>query len=256
MGDFPQNWHYFGASVRGPAHLRSGTLNQDAWRGGRLHSGAAIAVCDGLGSRPHARRGAREACRAVLSAVRQWSAVHAAPIEVLLRLIHATWSLRVHPYAEADCATTCLFAVAGSDGRLHVAQLGDGLSLVMDSKGLRTTTRAADDFVNETTGLGIARQLSEWDTFECDQSAETAVLLATDGIADDLDGTRLGEFVHFVRATYCPLAPAERWQRVAKDLRNWPTPYHRDDKTLAFLWREMGLATKSTKSTKGDPLHC
>ena len=40
-------------------------------------------------------------------------------------------------------------------------------------------------------------------------------------------------------ATYCPLAPAERWRRVAKDLRNWPTPYHRDDKTLAFLWREM-----------------
>ena len=63
-----------------------------------------------------------------------------------------------------------------------------------------------------------------------------AVLLATDGIADDLDSFRLGEFIHFVRSTYCPLAPAVRWRRLAYDLRNWPTPYHSDDKTLAFLW--------------------
>ena len=160
-----------------------------------------------------------------------------APIEKLLKLIQATWSLRVHPYAEEDCATTCLFAVVGSDGRLHVAQLGDGLSLVMDGDVLRTITRTADDFANETNGLGIARRFSEWETFECDPSAETAVLLATDGISDDLDSTRLGEFVHFVRSTYCPLAPAARWRHLARDLRNWPTPYHSDDKTLAFLWQ-------------------
>ena len=238
MGTSSQNWHYFGASVRGPAHVRDGIPNQDAWRGGHFRNGAAIAVCDGLGSRLHAWRGAQEACRAVLSAVRQWSAVPTAPIETLLRLIHATWSLRVHPYAEEDCATTCLFAVAGSDGRLHVAQLGDGLSLVMENNALRTMTRAADDFANETTGLGIARRLSEWETFECAPSAETAVLLATDGVSDDLDGTRLGEFVHFIRSTYCPLTPAERWRRVAHDLRDWPTLYHSDDKTLAFLWRD------------------
>lgn len=236
MGTSPQSWHYFGASVRGPAHVHNGVPNQDAWRGGHFREGTLIAVCDGLGSRPHSRRGAQEACRAVAVAVRQWSAVPTAPIEKLLKLIHATWSLRVHPYAEEDCATTCLFAVAGSNGRLHVAQLGDGLSLVMDGSVLRTITRTADDFANETNGLGIARRLSEWETFECDPSTEAAVLLATDGISDDLDGTRLGEFVHFVRSTYCPLAPAARWRRLAHDLRNWPTPYHSDDKTLAFLW--------------------
>lgn len=237
METLSQNWHYFGASVRGPVHVRNRALNQDAWRGGHLRNGTVIVVCDGLGSRPHSRRGAQEACQAVFSAARQWLAVPTAPIEMLLKLIHATWSLRVHPYAEEDCATTCLFAVASNDHQIHVAQLGDGLSLVMDGNVLRTITRTADDFSNETTGLGIARQLSEWQTLECNQSSETAVLLATDGIADDLDNSRLGEFVHFVSSTYCPLAPSERWQRVARDLRNWPTPYHSDDKTLAFLWR-------------------
>ena len=236
MGTSPPNWHYFGASVRGPAHIRNRAPNQDAWCGGRLCNGAVVAVCDGLGSRPHSRRGAREACRVVATAARQWCAVPTAPIEMLLKLIHATWSLRVYPYAEEDCATTCLFAVADSDGRLHIAQLGDGLSLVMDGNVLQTITRTADDFSNETTGLGIARRLSEWQTLECSQSSETAVLLATDGIADDLDSSRLGEFVRFVRSTYCPLAPAARWRRLAHDLRNWPTPYHSDDKTLAFLW--------------------
>ena len=65
---------------------------------------------------------------------------------MLLKLIHATWSLRVYPYAEEDCATTCLFAVADKDGRLYVAQLGDGLSLVMDGNVLQTITRTAGDF--------------------------------------------------------------------------------------------------------------
>ena len=248
MGTSPPNWHYFGASVRGPTHVRNRVLNQDAWRGGRLCNGAVVVVCDGLGSRPHSRRGAREACRAVAAAARQWCVVPTAPIEMLLKLIHATWALRVYPYAEEDCATTCLFAVADKDGRLYVAQLGDGLSLVMDGDVLRTIKRTADDFSNETTGLGIARRLSEWQTLECSQSSETAVLLATDGIADDLDNSRLGEFVHFVRSTYCPLAPAVRWRRLAHDLRNWPTPYHSDDKTLAFLWNN------PTETEKYDPL--
>lgn len=231
--------------------MRNRAPNQDAWRGSHLRNGTVIAVCDGLGSRLHSRRGAQEACRAVFSATRQWLAVPTAPIEMLLKLIHATWSLRVHPYAEEDCATTCLFAIAGNDGQLHVAQLGDGLSLVIEDNVLRTITRIADDFANETTGLGIVKRLSEWQTLECSQSPETTVLLTTDGIADDLDSSRLCEFVHFVRSTYCPLAPATRWRRLAHDLRNWPTPYHSDDKTLAFLWRNSLEVKKNDQISEG-----
>jgi len=143
----------------------------------------------------------------------------------------------VFPYNKADCATTCLFAVVGPDGRLHVAQLGDGLALLVSEDSVVQVGRERDGFTNETTGLGVARHLSEWDTLETDASQITSVLLASDGIADDLDGSTLWGFADFVLHTYTELPPTERWRRLSADLRAWPTPYHSDDKTLALMWR-------------------
>lgn len=237
MATTSQTWRFFGASVRGPGHIRDGLPNQDAWRGSALKGADVIVVCDGLGSKPHSDHGAKQACRAVVSSVVQWCASPGAPLKALLRLIHATWSLRVHPHEESDCATTCLLAVAGSDGRIHVAQLGDGLSLVSQPESLHRVGHDRAGFGNETTGLGIARRLSDWATYEGQQDQVHSVLLATDGIADDLDSSKLKGFSDYVHATYSGLPPRQRWLRLSRDLRDWPTPLHSDDKTLAFLWR-------------------
>lgn len=88
-------WSAMGASVRGPEHRRDGRPNQDAWLGRITREAALAVVCDGLGSRPHSAVGSRAACRAVATATRQWVAGPDSPPELLLRLVHALWNLRV-----------------------------------------------------------------------------------------------------------------------------------------------------------------
>jgi hypothetical protein len=238
-------WSAMGASVRGPEHRMDGRPNQDAWLS-RVARGTALAVvCDGLGSRSQSQLGSRAACRAVADAVRHWEVVPDAPPELLLRLVHALWNLRVHQTGRENSATTCLFAAVVRDGRLLLAQLGDGLVILKTGHGTTTLEPPLERFGNATTGLGIAADVREWRVHvEPRFEGAAAVLLATDGVADDLlPGKRL-EFLDFLVARYGPQAGGARARAIAKELREWPTPRHRDDKTVAVLWK--GIATEAS----------
>ena len=61
------------------------------------------------------------------------------------------------------------------------------------------------------------------------------VVLATDGVADDLDPERLGAFTDWLTTDVARLAPMARWRRLHQELRDWPVPRHVDDKTVAVL---------------------
>jgi hypothetical protein len=226
-----------GASVRGPAHARQGQPNQDAWlcRIGRRASLAV--VCDGLGSREHAAFGSRAACRAVGDAARQWLAIRGAPVEHLLRLVHALWNMRVHALGRDTCATTCLFALADCDTRIVLAQLGDGLAMLKTSHG-EAILEANERFSNTTTGLGIANDLRAWRVHVATEvTAPASILLTTDGIADDLVADRRFAFVDHLIDRYGALPTASRSRALAASLRAWPAPLHADDKTVAALWK-------------------
>jgi len=229
---------FFGVSVRGPAHEREGQPNQDAWMGRLTPAGVVVVVCDGLGSRQRSDFGARAACSAVVDCARVWGVVADAPPDLLVRAVHAMWNIRVHAAGRDACATTCLFAVTCADGRLVIAQLGDGLILLRRATGELIALLPDDDrFSNETRALGVATSLTDWRIHvEADAPLGTAVLLCTDGIADDLAPAMRGAFLEHVRDRYGGMQSATRRRAVARDLRRWPTPLHRDDKTLALLW--------------------
>ncbi len=237
-------WDAMGASVRGPEHRKDGRPNQDAWLS-RVARGTALAVvCDGLGSRPHSAAGSRAACRAVAVAVRHWAGSRDAPPELLLRLIHAMWNLGVHGTGRDESATTCLFAVVTKDGRLLLAQLGDGLVMLKTPKGTMTLEPPADRFGNATTGLGIASDVREWRLhLEPHCTGAASILLATDGVADDLLPEKRADFLEFLIASYGPRSATARSRAIAKQLRGWPTPRHRDDKTVAVLWNDATAET-------------
>lgn len=228
-----------GASVQGPEHRRTGHPNQDAWMS-RVTQGVTLAVvCDGLGSRPHSATGSRAACVAVADAVRHWAAQPNVPPEMLLRLVHALWNVRVHATGRDACATTCLFAVVTKDGRLLLAQLGDGLVMLKTSQGITTLEPPSDRFGNTTTGLGIATDVREWRFhYEPLFTGAASIMLATDGVADDLLLEKRSEFMTFLINQYGGLPAQQRTRAIAKQLRAWPTPRHLDDKTVAVLWDE------------------
>ncbi len=225
-------WSTMGASVRGPEHRKDGRPNQDAWFSRCAHGAALAVVCDGLGSRPHSAVGARAGCRAVSDAVRHWADIPDAPPDPL-------WNLRVSETGRDESATTCLFAVATKDGRLLLAQLGDGLVMLKTSKGTITLEPSAERFGNATTGLGIASDVREWRFhLEPHFTGAASILLATDGVADDLLPEKRADFLEFLVTNYGSCPTTARTRSIAKQLREWPTPRHRDDKTVAVLWND------------------
>lgn len=226
-----------GASVQGPQHRREGKPNQDAWLRRLASDSALVVVCDGMGSRKHSATGSRAACRAVADAVRLWAKSPDAPPDLLLRLVHALWNVRVHQTGRDECATTCLFAAATKDGRLVMAQLGDGIVMLKTPRGITTLESSSDRFGNTTTGLGIAKDVREWRIHvEPKIAGEAVVMLATDGVADDLLPEKRSGFINFLVTQYGELPVAARSRAIARTLHEWPTPRHLDDKTVAVLW--------------------
>jgi hypothetical protein len=138
-----------------------------------------------------------------------------------------------------ESATTCLFAVATRDGRLLLAQLGDGLVMLKTPSGTTTLEPPRERFGNATTGLGIAADVREWRLhLEPNFTGVATILLATDGVADDLLPEKRAEFLNFLVTRYGPRPASARTRAIAKELRKWPTPRHLDDKTVAVLWND------------------
>ena len=227
----------FGASVRGPLHQREARANEDAWLHAEGTFGVMAVVCDGLGSKPNARFGSHAACLAVKEAVLRWSQSEGAPLSYLSNLIEVLWRLRIHPLEASSAATTCLLALASRSGVWVLGGLGDGLVLTRTGRELCTVigSRGAG-FSNETTGLGISRGSHEWTLVQLAPTDEDRmVVLATDGISDDLVPEKLDGFCNWLVSSFGDISPSRRWRRLAAELRAWPTPGHLDDKTLAVV---------------------
>ena len=231
--------HYFGVSVRGPQHRREKLLNQDAWLGRQTKLGSFVAVCDGMGSRPQSVRGARAACRAVRQALRLWVRADQPALEMLPRLITPLWKLAISPTPPEQCATTCLFAFLKPSGHVLCGGLGDGLIALRTDEGSQVILGERSGFGNETLALGCPHRLEDWILRDFHLGTQPFdMLLATDGIADDLQRERLDGFIGWLGEEFKSLPPAQRWRKLTHELKNWPTPNHLDDKTLALLWQE------------------
>jgi len=228
----------YGASVRGPLHQKEGTPNEDAWLRANGVFGSLVVVCDGLGSKTYARHGARSACKAVLEAIVIWTRVHEAPIIYLAHLIEVFWRLQIHPCQPKDAATTCLIAWMRQNGECVFGGIGDGLLAVRtgDDPIFCLFGERRDDFSSQTYALGSSRGLKAWRFHHLPPTPfERMMVLATDGVSDDLVPEKIDGFCKWVVDSFQNIDPAARWRRLATELRSWPTPKHLDDKTLAVL---------------------
>lgn len=237
----------FGASVRGPRNQRQGRANQDAWTHAQGAFGHLIGVCDGMGSRPASDAGARAACRALRQSARLWLGGGASPADRadpthLVRLVEILWRLDLSPREPAACASTCLFALREPEGHLLFAGLGDGLAILRKAGRAIATFggRTPDAFGDETLALGTPHRIDDWWIESEPPGRDRTVVLATDGVADDLAPERLEAFTDWLADDIGPLAPAARWRRLCRELRAWPVPRHLDDKTVAVLVERSG----------------
>ncbi len=219
--------------------------NADAWMRAKGAFGDLIVVSDGVGSCPHARHGAKCACEAVVQSVKKWSKLSGGTPTELITQIEPTWQRLVLPFPPGASKATCLFALKRPDGNLLIGGLGDGMAVI--KRGGEDTEwihgQRGDNFSNNTRALGQNLQVSNWTLQDFRVTGEAIVLLATDGISDDLIPDRVDDFVIWLLEEFGAMPPLKRWHSLRRELREWPTPHHIDDKTLVILWMKESAAS-------------
>ena len=236
-------WKSFGASVRGPAHIATGTPNQDAWASFHHVWGDGIVVSDGVGSKPFSNYGSNAACMAVgcaAMACRIKADIFHDELsrDFLFERIADHWLSIISPLDPRDCSATCLFAFRIGDGLIHLGVLGDGLvaTVKSDASVLSLWEDKSRGFSNITNALTPIVSPKEWRYLSLPEEECIAVLLCTDGVADDLDNVD-GFVSNFIEA-HCSISGMSANRRTREMLEKWPTPKHSDDKTIACLYRE------------------
>ena len=231
------------SSVRGPAHVREGLPCQDAWLAVRSPRASFAVVCDGMGSRPRSRDGARAATLAARDAWRTWSRSPVGTVEDLVRLLEVCWRLRLGELPPEDCATTCLLYAEDGHGRAALAQLGDGLATRRAADGVVSVHPSKTGDFGLTHALGCPHTLDDWSlALVPPLAAGESLLLATDGVSQDLEPARLGDLVSWVIDELA--SEPHAWRRLASELRRWPVPHHQDDKTLLVMWKPCSPSSK------------
>lgn len=224
------------SSVRGPSHAREGLPCQDAWLAVADARASLAVVCDGMGSRPRSREGSRAATLATRDAWRLWRRSPAGSVEDLIRVVEAAWRLRLRHVPTDAAATTCLFYAEDGHGRAAQAQLGDGLIARCSLGGEVAVHPTRSMSFGLTLALGSPHTLVDWSFALVEPLVVGEVLLlATDGVAEDIEPDRLGDLAAWVVDDLGPLQRPGR--ALTHELRNWPVPHHQDDKTLLVMWK-------------------
>lgn len=225
-----------GASVKGPRHSDLEQPNQDAMLLTGWHDGWLAAVADGLGSRPHSDIGSCKACQSVRQVFRNTGQL--IDLNTALQMIHKQWLAVISPYSVSDTATTLLLASVNNIGEVKAAQLGDGLILVRSGGSFQCISPDREGYGNQTSALEAIHRPDKWLEHLCTLTHfGDGIVLMTDGIADDLDPASLSEFMDTLFCVFSKRNKRTSRKWLQKQLENWATPMHSDDKSLVAIFR-------------------
>ena len=232
-------WGTFGDSLIGPGHVLESKPNQDAWSSFRFGPSVGIVISDGLGSKKLANFGSKAACRAVKSAVRKQVVTNqtTAPSELVAN-VSRSWLEALGPIDPDEASATCLFAYTTSTDSVVAGALGDGcIAIVGKGESVRVISPdKTSGFLNSTRALSRTTNDRDWTTIEIPKREVKAVIMFTDGIADDLEDVTGFAREICSQSEEIPDLVSSRQLRMM--LSSWPVPKHTDDKTLACLIRK------------------
>jgi len=224
---------YGGASKIGKSHLLIGSPNQDAWAFKRSKDMYVAAVSDGLGSKENSQIGSKAAVRSVITASRM-VAPETGGADII-RLVHAVWRVKLTGMDIRSCGCTCLFAIRFAAGRLFAAALGDGI-IAIDNGGKRETLElTGKDFSNSTDAMDSCKP-QDWRSYDEQVPGGLKMMLATDGVSDDIEEDGMFDFVDFVINQVTERTEQRGRNGYLKMLLNrWGRPHSGDDKTLIVI---------------------
>ena len=220
-------------SVIGPSHVRRGTPNQDACVVATIGDWRVAVVSDGVGSCPHSHVGSRLLCTVIGRILRETPPTRFEP-EAFLEKVRNEWVDGLRPLTYREASATCLMAL--SDSRhFFAAMLGDGcIGIQMRGGSVRLMTEdKTSGFSNMTDSMTDRTKPGDWRCLLIPQKAVVGVMLATDGVADDL--LRPEDFVREILTSVQKTETLRAKAELTRMLTDWPVPGHSDDKTLACM---------------------
>lgn len=228
-----QEWFAY-SSVRGLLHQQKNIVNQDAYVVKQYHFGTVLVVADGMGSHRHADIGSQAACKAVCDAVQKWEQFKDKDFRLLIPLVHTIWNLYIYPYSQKECGTTCLFVLVSKEGKLYVAQLGDGNIYISLNEKVELLHTKDDVFSNFTAGLGNISGFHQWSMKEYDiKNKRVSLMLMTDGVSETLVESKKEEFVNLLWKKMIGIDTfSQRNNMIYSILNNWNTVNAGDDRTI------------------------
>lgn len=222
-----------GVSVIGPSHVRKRIPNQDSFLTATCGVWHLAVVSDGVGSCPLSHIGSRQLCASLVTMLRRTSPQRFDK-SAFLEGVREEWLRRIRPLSFRQASATCLFSL--TDGkRLFVAMLGDGCIGVMrrDGKVVMLMEDKNASFSNITASMTRTTGISAWRSVSMAVTDLYGVMLATDGVADDL--SRPDDFTREILTSSASMGAAQARQGLIRMLKGWPAPGHSDDKTIACM---------------------
>ena len=192
-------------------------------------------VCDGLGSHLHSDYGSRILCNLFPNCFLEWSKYSPNKIDDLLKLLQSRWLIRTRKMGAETCGCTCQFAILNPKGKGWIAQLGDGMTLVRHKDEIAKFTEKKIGYGNETLAMGDGNLQPHWRKSKIDVSTSgDRLLIMTDGISEDILPHAEGRFIStFDR--FFNKSRSKGQNNLTKELIDWPTPHHLDDKTIVAI---------------------
>jgi len=227
----------WGVTEIGPGHIKNNLPNQDAWLIYNCPEFDLAVVSDGVGSAKKSEIGSKTICSSAIEATNIFFGYPEGRFENYFELIHTLWNLSIAPNSPRDCSATCLLAVKIFNIVL-LARLGDGLIAACRKDGNATILADSkeDSFSNVTECLGAVYNPEKWNYKIIDPGEYNAVILCTDGIADDIPQEKYSDFALHISSHYEKSEPTAREIEIKNWLSDWPCPGHSDDKTIVCLY--------------------
>lgn len=192
-----------------------------------------VVVADGLGSTGFGARASRLAVDVALDAL-SGDSTTGLPVASIGALLQSRFSDAVA--GDRAMATTCLFAFA-TTARVLVGQVGDGLVVVLLSDGgVFLLEDGRGSYANVTDSLPLVAPRVE--AFASSQIE--GVLLATDGVADDLVPERVPELLRTLVSMARQEGATAATERLRAWLTTWRTRQSTDDRSVGLLVRGKG----------------
>lgn len=220
-------------SLKGKGHELNGVVNQDAVGYYLNNYGHVLVVSDGLGSKSESDIGSKVLVETVNKVVALTDDKTDMPS--FIKLLSILWKINIKD-DPSEYACTAVVVIVYSSGQVRCLQLGDGIAVIKDGEDYYELSASKDVFSNMTIGMNKSK-LSDWQSLQFERKSKLQLMLATDGISDDIEDGQHLQFMQSVIGNFTRkngrYKPVKYWNKVVKFIvDNWTCPNSIDDKTM------------------------